>query len=81
MNIDDPKIVILTEYADLDESEWGEVVTQLLQLHQSRSLFSNKFVIALEKELLNFHKDIGVGCTIVEREKTHKVMIRKLEWK
>lgn len=70
----------LTEYADLDGTEWGETASALLRLWQMRTLLSEEFLSALEKEIREWLEHVKENTTITEHEQTHTYKVKELEW-
>ncbi len=81
MNDIDTILLDLTEYAELDDSEWGETVIAMLNMWQARCLISPRLTKALEKELRDWHKDVKKNAEIVEEIiEPAPYTVKSLEW-
>lgn len=74
------KIMQLEEYAELEGSEIGESCMYLISLYRRRDYLSNHFINAVELEIDYQLDNFKENCRVVERESTHKYIIKELEW-
>jgi len=70
----------LSEYADLEGSELGEVCAGLIQLTYYTSYLDNEFVKALRKEVEDNLTSFKEGSKIVTEEVTRTATETTLEW-
>jgi len=75
------KIQELKNYLDLEESEVGEACGLLCDLHDRYlDYVDKKFIMALQKEILDQLKNFKENTKIIERTETTKTTIKELEW-
>lgn len=70
----------LQKYAELEDTELGELCRAIIQLSRYVDYVSEEFVstllVEMEDQLLNFQEN----ATIVEREETFKRTVAYLDW-
>lgn len=77
----DKEILELTQYAELEGSEWGQTAWALMNMWQSRTLISSTLTKALAKEIKAWLKDVKKNATIVEEVVEPKpYTVKSLEW-
>jgi hypothetical protein len=74
------KLKELTQYADLDESEVGEVCGTLIYLYSTKDYLSPEFIRALDKEIEAQLRSFQERSKVIEVEETHTELVRKLIW-
>jgi hypothetical protein len=82
MNIEET-IKELQKYSELDGTEWGESVERLVTLWYSRSMFSDYFCNAIEREIMEYLSNAQESADIVETEVTEPAFthtVRELVW-
>lgn len=80
-NIEYKRLEFLRKCAELDGTEWGEVVFNLLQLYEgNHGLISPKLDAALEEEVLGQLEWAEESCRIVTKTETREVTFEELEF-
>ena len=75
----DSAIEELIVYANLDGTEWGEMITALQQLWHYRDYLSRELTKDLDQEILAQHKWAVNNLQIVEEKVTETRTYRRLE--
>ena len=70
----------LSDYADLDGTEWGEAMTLLTQLNQYSDYLNTDFARALTTEIADQLLYVQEHTRIVENTETYTRTVREIEW-
>lgn len=73
------KLATLAEYADLDGTEWGEMIHALETMHTYSDYISEEMYNALKAEIESNYQWALDNCKIVEEVETYTRTVRRLE--
>jgi len=73
------KLTELMDFAELDGTEWGEMLLSVNALYSCRSIISEELAIALDNEISSQHEWAVNNLEIVEETETITRTTKRLE--